>query len=346
MGTILIVDDEPHNLAAMRQILESDYSLVFANSGQAAIAVARKHVPSLVLLDISMPGMDGLEVCRALKSDPLTESILVIFVTSLADSGDEAAGFEVGAVDYIVKPAIPAIVKARVKAHLSLVRVSALEASYRDAISMLGEAGHYNDNDTGVHIWRMSDYARELARAIGWDHGACQMMGLAAPMHDTGKIGIPREILVKPGKLTPDEWEVMKTHSAIGRDILSRSRAPVFQLAAEIAYYHHEKWDGSGYPNGLVGRAIPESARIVAIADVFDALSMKRPYKEAWPHQRVMETMQQGAGHHFDPALMEVFVDIAPRILAIQRQWGNSEAVAAQPSPAKPQRELLRAPLD
>jgi len=325
MGPILIVDDEPQNLAVMRQILAPDYPLVFATDGPSGIAAALKHHPSLILLDISMPGMDGYAVCRALKADVRTEAILVIFVTALADVGNEADGFEVGAVDYIVKPVMPAIVKARVKAHLSLVRLSQLEASYRDAISMLGDAGHFNDNDTGVHIWRMADFATELAKAKGWNPDDCRMMELAAPMHDTGKIGIPREILAKPGKLTPEEWLVMKTHSQIGHDILSRSHAPIFKMAAEIALNHHEKWDGSGYPRGLSKADIPLSARIVAIADVFDALTMKRPYKAAWPYDKVMQAIQDGADSHFDPDLVELFFLIQPQILKIQKKWRRAD---------------------
>jgi putative two-component system response regulator len=321
MGPILIIDDEPQNLAVMRQILSPDYDLVFATDGPGGIAAALKHQPTLILLDISMPGMDGYAVCRALKADPRTEAMLVIFVTALADVGNEAAGFEVGAVDYIVKPVMPAIVKARVKAHLSLVRLSQLETSYRDAISMLGDAGHYNDNDTGVHIWRMADFAMALAAGKGWSPETCRMMQLAAPMHDTGKIGIPREILAKPGALTAEEWLVMKTHSQIGHDILARSHAPVFRLAAEIALHHHEKWDGGGYPRGLAGQDIPESARIVAIADVFDALSMRRPYKDSWSYERVMQTIQAGAGSHFDPEIVALFVAIQPQIVALQAKW-------------------------
>jgi putative two-component system response regulator len=290
-----------------------------------------KHRPALILLDISMPHMDGFALCKALKADPRTEPIQVIFVTSLADAGTEADGFEVGAVDYIVKPVTPAIVMARVKAHLSLVRLSQLEASYRDAISMLGDAGHYNDNDTGAHIWRMAAFARELAAACGWSAEDCRMMELAAPMHDTGKIGIPRHILTKPAKLDAAEWVVMKTHSRIGHDILARSTAPVFHLAAEIALGHHEKWDGSGYPYGIAGQAIPESARIVAIADVFDALTMKRPYKEEWPYAQVMQTITQSAGLHFDPKMTQRFVDIQPRILEIQQHWLASDTPPLQP---------------
>lgn len=324
-GPILIVDDHPQNLAAMRQVLGQDYRLLFATNGTEALTAALERNPALVLLDIQMPDMDGYAVCRALKADPATESIPVIFVTGLTDVGNETEGFAAGAVDYIVKPLSPPIVRARVRTHLSLVQASRLERSYRDALSMLGVAGHYNDTDTGVHIWRMAGYARELAAASGWEPAACERLELAAPMHDTGKIGIPGEILRKPGRLTPDEWEVMKTHSRIGHDILAMSEAPVFRLAAEIALRHHEQWNGSGYPDGLTGEAIPESARIVAVADVFDALTMKRPYKDAWPVERALATLHEGSGSHFEPRLVERFASILPRILEIKSDWDARE---------------------
>lgn len=323
---ILIVDDEPENLAALRQVLSAEHRLVFASNGTDAIAAARKHAPSLILLDIQMPDMFGYEVCTTLKNAPDTKDIPVIFVTSMSDVGNEAAGFAVGAVDYIVKPISPPIVRARVNTHLSLVRTTRLEQSYRDAIYMLGEAGHYNDSDTGVHIWRMAAYAAALAQASGWNDEDCQQIELAAPMHDTGKIGIPDVILRKPGKLDANEWEIMKTHTTIGYDILSKSAAPVFKMAAEIALRHHEKWDGSGYPDGLAGEAIPESARIVALADVFDALTMKRPYKEAWSVEQAMATLREGSGGHFEPRLVELFDSILSRIIEIRTTWDRRES--------------------
>lgn len=322
---LLIVDDEPHNLAAMRQVLSPDYGLVFARNGEEALAAVKKHHPRLILLDIEMPGMNGYAVCRALKSDPATASIPVIFITALSGVGDETEGFSAGAVDFIVKPISPSVVRARVMTHLSLVHAGQLEKSHHDAISMLGEAGHYNDADTGVHIWRMAAYSAALAEACGWNGDASRTLELAASMHDTGKIGIPHSILRKPGKLDAAEWEVMRTHCRIGHDILSRSNAPVFRLAAEVALHHHEKWDGGGYPNRLKGEEIPESARIVAVADVFDALTMKRPYKEAWPLDRVMETVREGAGSHLEPRLCAMFESILPRVLAIKADWDARE---------------------
>ncbi len=311
---ILVVDDEPHNLAALRQILAPDHHLVFARNGADALAAAVKHGPSLVLLDIAMPDMDGYAVCRALKADPRSENTPVIFVTALAEVGDEARGFEVGAVDYSIKPVSPPIVRARVATHLSLVRSAQLERSYRDAVFMLGEAGHYNDADTGEHIWRMAGYARALAAAAGWGAEACHLIELEGPMHDTGKLGIPDVILRKPGPLDPAEWEIMKTHTRIGYEILSKSDAPLFRMAAAIALHHHERWDGCGYPDALAGDAIPEVARIVAVADVFDALTMKRPYKEPWSAERALATLHESAGSHFEPRLIELFAGILSSI--------------------------------
>lgn len=326
-GPILIVDDEAANLALLRQILSPEYPLVFARNGNEALAAAAKHRPALILLDIQMPDMDGYTACRQLKADPVTESIPVIFVTGLSDVGDETAGFEAGAVDYIVKPVSPPIVRARVRTHLSLVSAAQLKRSYHDAIYMLGEASEFKDTDTGVHIWRMAGYSSALAAAVGWDAAACRQLELAAPMHDIGKLSIPDAILHKPGKLDAEEWAVMQTHSTVGYKILSKSSAaPILQMAATVALRHHEKWDGSGYPDGLAGEEIPEMARIVAIADVFDALSMTRPYKEAWPLDRVMETMMSSAGTHFDPRLIEHFMRIQPQIVAIMDEWNAREA--------------------
>ncbi len=208
---ILIVDDEPSNLAMMREILGDQYRLVYAKNGASTLAAAEKHNLSLILLDINLPDMDGYEVCKQLKGNPNTEQIPIIFVTAMNSNQDEEIGLKAGAVDYITKPFSPAIVLARVRIHLSLVKTETLEESYRDAIYMLGAAGHYNDNDTGVHIWRMAAYAARLADECGWGLKS-KLLELAAPMHDTGKIGIPNAILRKPAPLTPDEWVIMKTH--------------------------------------------------------------------------------------------------------------------------------------
>lgn len=347
IGPILCADDEPYNLGILRMALKDQYALVFARSGEETLRAVNKHRPSLILLDVQMADMDGYEVCRQLKNNTATEHIPIIFVTGMNHEVDEKAGFDVGAVDYITKPVSVPIVQARVSSHLSLVKVDTLEKSYRDAIHMLGIAGHYNDTDTGVHIWRMAAFSRLLAETIGWDGEQCKLLELAAPMHDTGKIGIPDAILKKPGKLDADEWTIMKTHTNIGYGILKQSSAPVFQLAAEIALNHHEKWDGSGYPNNLSGETIPESARIVAVADVFDALSMHRPYKEAWPLDKVLAFFKSNSGSHFDSRLVEVLMDVLPEILEIKAEWNEREQAAGtnaaahrddkpQPCAAKP----------
>lgn len=334
--TILVVDDTPENLHVLNKLLRPVYAVKVANSGQTALKVAR-HQPDLILLDIMMPDMDGYEVCRALKADPETAKIPVIFVTAMTEVTDERKGFEMGAVDYIAKPIQPDLVQARIRTHLALAdqqrateslvaqRTQELEESQHAAIHMLGEAGHYNDTDTGVHIWRMAAYSRILAQAAGWPVDKATMLELAAPMHDTGKIGISDGVLKAPRKLTADEFEYMKTHAAIGANILSKSRTPLFQMAANVARYHHEKWDGSGYPEGLVGEAIPEEARICAIADVFDALSMKRPYKEAWPIEKAFAVIEKDAGTHFDPRLSRLFLEEKEEILRIKAAWDAKE---------------------
>ncbi len=325
LQTILIVDDEPANLALMQTILADSYRLVFARNGAETLAAITKHQPDLVLLDVGLPDTNGYDLCRKIKKLDVAQGLQVIFVTSFADSAHEEAGFDAGGVDYISKPVLPQIVRARVSSQLSMVRATVLEQSYRDAILMLGQAGHYNDTDTGAHIWRMAAYTRLLAQACGWDAEACTQLELAAPMHDTGKIGIPRSILRKPGPLDAQEWGIMKTHPQIGCDILQMSAAPVFKLAAEVAMRHHERWDGTGYPGGLRGEEIPKSARIVALADVFDALSMKRSYKAPWAPEKILAHIQGAAGAHFEPSLVQVFCDILPQFLEVQALWAKEE---------------------
>ena len=320
---VLLVDDEPNNLKVLQQILKERFQLLFAIDGEKALAAAHAHQPDIILLDIMMPGMDGYQVCTRLKADPLTAHIPVIFVTAMGDKNDEAHGFDVGAVDYIQKPVSAPIVLRRVQTHLSLVRAVELDKLARAAIVMLGDAGHYNDPYTGDHIWRMAAYSAALARAAGWTPSQVEMMELAAPTHDTGKIGIPHAILKAPRGLSQDEWPIMRQHARIGYEILRKADNPVFKMAAEIAHYHHEKWDGSGYLAGLKGEEIPESARIVAIADVFDALSTKRPYKEPWPLDETLKTMRQNAGSHFDPRLLDLFIGIMPDILRLKGKWEN-----------------------
>ena len=304
---ILIVDDDPANLSIMELILAEHYSLVFARNGWDALASVVKHQPAMVLLDIGLPDIDGYELCRQIRRLDPTHSVQVIFVTGYSDAAHEAAGFEAGGVDYIVKPVLPQIVRARVSAHLARVQVSALEQSYRAAILMLGQAGHYNDTDTGAHIWRMAAYARAIAQAYGWDAESSDRLELAAPMHDTGKLGIPQAILRKPGPLDAQEWTIMRTHPQVGFEILSKSSAPIFKLAAEVSLCHHEKWDGTGYPLGLKGPEIPLMARIFSIVDNFDALTSIRPYRKRITNEEAIEYLKEKVNEHFDADIVHLF---------------------------------------
>ena len=320
---ILAVDDEASNLQLLRQILQDHYRLVFAKDGARALELARKERPDLVLLDVMMPGMSGYEVCRALKDDPLTAPIPVIFVTALSDPRDEVVGFEAGAVDYITKPVSPPIVRARVRTHLSLVGVAELKETRLQIVQRLGLAAEYKDNETGLHVIRMSHYARLLGLAAGMHAAEAEDLLHAAPMHDVGKIGIPDRILQKPGPLDPDEWAIMQTHPTIGGDIIGEHAHGMLAMAREIALAHHEKWDGSGYPLGLAGTAIPLSARIVAVADVFDALTSARPYKDAWSVERAVALLLEQRGKHFEPRLVDLFVTQMAAIGEIRERWAE-----------------------
>ena len=320
---LLLVDDEPTNLQVLRHVLQADYRLLFATDGARALQVAREQLPQLILLDIMMPGMDGYAVCRALKADPATAGIPVIFVTALNDSQDETAGFDVGAVDYITKPVSPPVVRARVRTHLSLVRMEELRETRLQIVQRLGRAAEYKDNETGLHVIRMSHFSQLLALAAGCSPAWAEDLLNAAPMHDVGKIGIPDAVLRKPGPLDADEWATMRRHPEIGAEIIGEYPSGVLQLAREIALAHHEKWDGSGYPRGLAGEAIPLSARIVAIADVFDALTTRRPYKEPWPVQDALDHIAAQAGKHFDPALVALFAPLLPQLLEIRARWAE-----------------------
>ena len=320
---LLLVDDEPTNLQVLRHVLQADYRLLFATDGERALQVAREQRPDLVLLDIMMPHMDGYAVCCALKADAATASIPVIFITALDDSQDETAGFDVGAVDYITKPVSPPVVRARVRTHLSLVRMDELRETRLQIVQRLGRAAEYKDNETGLHVIRMSHFAQLLALAAGCSPAWAEDLLNAAPMHDVGKIGIPDAVLRKPGPLDADEWATMRRHPEIGAEIIGEYPSGVLQLAREIALAHHEKWDGSGYPRYLAGEAIPLSARIVAIADVFDALTTRRPYKEPWPVQEAMNHIAAQAGKHFDPALVALFAPLLPQLLEIRARWAE-----------------------
>lgn len=336
--SILIVDDHPENIDVLKNTLEQNYTIKAALNGQRALSIARqKPKPDLILLDVMMPNLDGLSVCKNLKADPMTSEIPIIFVTAKSDPEDEQIGIEAGAIDYITKPISPPVVKARVKTHLALhkqqqeletlvkIRTNELEETRLQVIRNLGRAAEFKDNETGLHVIRMSHYTRLIAKHLGANREWVELLYNAAPMHDIGKIGIPDNILLKPGKLDPDEWEVMKKHPQIGADIIGIHESPLLILAREVALYHHEKWDGSGYPEGLRGTAIPLSARIICIADVFDALTTERPYKKAWSTDDAFRFIQEQSGIHFDPELAAVFLSIKEDVLNIKAKYAETE---------------------
>jgi putative two-component system response regulator len=336
--TILVVDDEPSNIDLLVDCLKDAYHIKAATRGEKALRIARSaEPPDMVLLDIMMPGMDGLEVCRQLKEDFTTRHIPVIFITAKIGMDDEIRGLALGAADYLIKPISPPIVQARVRTHLALydqnreldakvrIQTAQLHETRLAIIRRLGRAAEYKDNETGLHVIRMSHYAYLLARALGLDERTADRLLNAAPMHDIGKIGIPDRILQKPGKLDAEEWAIMRTHAQIGADIIGDpGDSELLAMARVVALTHHEHWDGSGYPQGLAGEAIPRVGRITAVADVFDALTSVRPYKAAWPVERALELLKTSAGSHFDPAMIPAFCEILPEVLAIRTRYAEA----------------------
>jgi len=333
-ATVLVVDDTPENIDVLSGILKPHYRVKAAINGRLALSIAaREPQPDLILLDIMMPEIDGYEVCRRLKTDPLTAAIPVIFVTAKSEVEDEQQGFSLGAVDYITKPVSPPRVLARVRTHLALYdqarhlealvqeRTGQLQETRLEVIRRLGRAAEYKDNETGTHVIRMSWFCRFIAEAMGMPEDWCELLYNAAPMHDVGKIGIPDRILLKPGKLDDMEWQEMQRHAEYGAEIIGEHDSPLLAMAHEIAKNHHEKWDGSGYPRGLRGEDIPLSARIVAVADVFDALTSERPYKKAWTEDEAIALLQREAGAHFDPKLVPLLVQCLPRVREVQEAY-------------------------
>lgn len=320
---VLLVDDEPSNLKLLKKVLEQNYTLSFALNAKEALSILDEESVDLILSDVMMPDMDGFEFCSLLKNSRDHMDIPVIFVTALNDAIDEAKGFEIGAVDYINKPIIPAVVQARVKTHLSLVKSDQLMESHLDLLQRLGRAAEYKDNETGLHVKRMSHYCKVIALALGFSEEQSELIRQAAKMHDLGKIGIPDSILLKPGKLTDAEFAVMKTHVDIGAEILSDPKSKLIEMCRLVAQTHHEKWDGTGYPLGLIGDQIPLEGRIVALADVFDALTSVRPYKLAWDVEDALAYIDQNAGSHFDPELTHVLRQKLPEILAIKQMFAD-----------------------
>ena len=362
--TILAVDDAPMNLSLITGLLKSHYRVKVANSGEKALRIVHSDLPpDLVLLDVMMPDLDGIEVCRRLKQDPRTRHIPVIFLTAMSKSEDERIGLEAGAVDYITKPISPPILLARVKTHLQLKagqdflkdknaylqsevfrRTREVQAIQDVTILTMASLAETRDNETGNHIRRTQHYVKALAiklrdhpRFAGYftDH-VIDLLFKSAPLHDIGKVGIPDKILLKPGKLTPEEFEIMKTHTTLGRDAIEQAErqlgTPVefLKVAKEIAYSHQEKWDGSGYPEGLAGDGIPVSARLMAVADVYDALISRRVYKPAFTHERAVELISEGRGKHFDPDITDAFMEIREEFRTIAKKYDDSDGDIAR----------------
>lgn len=340
--TLLIVDDAPENIQILKAILGDGHTVKVATSGEVAlkIAVAGSAPPDLILLDVMMPGMDGYEVCRRLKADERSRNVPVIFVSARSETIDEERGFAMGAADYISKPVSPPIVRARVKTHLALYnrarhleavvneqtsyllsKTVELEETRREIIRRLGRAAEYRDNETGMHVIRLSYYVQLLARRLGLADFDVELMTLASPMHDVGKIGIPDHILLKPGRLTPEEFVVIRRHPQIGAEIIGEHQDPLLRLAATISLTHHEKWNGEGYPAGLSGEAIPLAGRITAVADVFDALTSHRPYKQAWDIEAAFSFLEREAGQAFDPRLVPLFIGARAEIEEIMANF-------------------------
>ncbi|HKO50608.1 MAG TPA: two-component system response regulator [Polyangiaceae bacterium] len=335
---ILIVDDAPESIDVLRGVLGAEYQVKAAIHGAIALELVQATPPDLILLDVMMPEMNGFEVCERLKASPLTAHIPVIFVTTLGDAGSEGRGLELGAVDYLTKPYVPALVRSRVRSHLALyhrhlsleqevhARTRELTETRLEIIRRLGRAGEYRDNETGMHVLRMSHIARVLALRLGMSEAQGDLVLQAAPMHDVGKLGIPDRILLKPGKLTPEEWEIMKQHTVIGAEIVGDHPSELMQTARMVALRHHERWDGSGYPHGLSGEANPAIARLVAVADVFDALLSARPYKKPWTVAATIEEFKAQSGRHFEPAAVSALLDMLPQCLAIRDQYRDADS--------------------
>lgn len=334
--TVLVVDDTPENIDVMTGILGEEYRVKVALNGEKALELANADPPpDIILLDIMMPGMDGYEVCQQLKKDQTTNRIPIIFVTAMDEVKDEAKGFELGAVDYITKPVSPPIVLARVQTQLALYdqnrilekkvrrRTAELNDTRLEIIRRLGRAAEYRDNETGNHVIRMSHYSQLIGLEAGMSEEQAELLLNAAPMHDVGKIGIPDSILLKPDKLDDSEWETMRQHTTFGAEIIGNHSSEILDQARMIALTHHEKWDGTGYPRGLKGKDVPLMCRIVPIADVFDALTSERPYKKAWTPEKAVEVIQKDAGTHFDPTLVEAFMDVLPEVLKIKKQYAD-----------------------
>lgn len=334
---VLIADDVTENIDILMHVLQQDYAIIAAKDGEKALSLARTAPhPDLILLDIMMPKMDGYQVCTALREDPATATIPILFITALDGFEEESKGLSLGAVDYITKPFIPDLVQARVANHIELKRhrdkleelvserTQELALTQEVTIYTLANLAETRDPETGGHIRRTQTYVRLLAEKLQHhprfsdqlDTQTIELLYKSAPLHDVGKVGVSDTILLKPGKLTNEEFDAMKLHTTYGRDSLHTAveqlgETSFLRYAQEVAYTHHEKWDGSGYPQGLKGEEIPLSGRLMALADVYDALISKRVYKPPFPHSKAVTIIEESSGTHFDPEIASAFLEIA-----------------------------------
>lgn len=356
--TILAVDDTLSNIDVVKGVLSQDYTVQAALSGKMALSIIEKKKPDLILLDIMMPEMDGYEVCQFLKSQASTKDIPIIFLTAKSQVEDETKGLAMGAVDYILKPLSPPILKERVKNHLILqaskillekqnevleeqvVKRTAQLSELQDvAMVAMGALAESRDPETGNHIRRTQRYVKVLAIEVAKHDkykdfltpDVITSLYKSAPLHDIGKVGVEDSILLKPGKLTDEEFEEMKRHTTYGRDAIAAAETSIESadnfliFAKEIAYSHQEKWDGSGYPEGLAGEDIPLSARLMAVADVYDALISKRVYKPAFPHSKAVSIITEGRGSHFEPLLVDCFLAVVDEFNQVAKDFADKE---------------------
>jgi len=355
--TILIVDDTAENIAILSVLLMGTYKVKVATNGEKALEVAAQEIPDLILMDVMMPVMDGYEACRRLKEDPRLADIPLIFLTGKSQIDDETMGFKLGAVDYITKPISPPIVLARIKTHLTLKqardflkdkneyleaevarRIREIAVIQDVTITALASLAETRDNETGSHLKRTRLFVEALAETLKNRDGygdelsgeKIRLIVKSAPLHDIGKIGIPDNILLKPADLSQEEFDLMKTHTAIGRESIIRAERLIeepetfLRFAKEMTYSHHERWDGGGYPDGLEGRAIPVSARLMCLADVYDALVTRKVYKKAFPHDMARDALLSGTGKQFDPAVVEAFMAAEGRFKDIVKEYPDN----------------------
>lgn len=343
-ANILIVDDEPVNIMLLEKILATRgyKNIISTTDPTQTLPLYLKHNSDLILLDINMPVMDGYAVMEQLNTEISKDLSPILVLTAQHTQSFRQRALDNGAIDYVTKPFNAEELLSRVHNLLEVQmahkymrlqneileqkvqeRTQEIQHTRLQVVHRLGRAAEYRDEETGLHIIRMSKMAMLIAKEAGFDDEKCELLLNAAPMHDIGKIGIPDHILLKPGKFEPDEWKIMQTHAQIGADILAGDDSELLMMAHDIALSHHEKWNGKGYPNGLKGEDIPFVGRVTALADVFDALTSKRPYKEEWPVEKAVKLIKEESGEHFDPRLVEIFLEKLPEIVEIKEKYAE-----------------------